>query len=398
MGKGLKKLIISCSLFFSCLLGTTVSQWCTIHSTFSLKLYTNNDNFEFLNVPLQISSELNMTLSLVQDELGSQFVEICSDRIIMAHQHDWTIEDCVKSLLSQINMNIHETCGDDEKNIVDTIKQKKDIKKSTGNNIIIHMSRTAGSSFNKYLIDNYLNICGNKGHFKLNEVIEVSQEHRDDLIYDDGSKPETSKWVSNSDLIKISDFNECDVIMNEEDWFYWNQFSTLDNVTISLPCRDPLEHLSSLCHFLNIDISDGPCSDIFNKCCSFINQFSINLLFYFRSSKIVLFDYKRFDLVPELLNLKRNMSSTIIKNEEKPHLNLQQISNNEHDHGRKPKSIREECRDEINELTEQISYYTICKDFGIKDKAVMYDVSQIWDYYETIANQDYSEYNSLFIF
>lgn len=50
--------------------------------------------------------------------------------------------------------------------------------------------------------------------------------------------------------MKRMGFEDCDWISQEDGWSFWKQFESWDQpIELHVPCRDPMDHLLSMCKF-----------------------------------------------------------------------------------------------------------------------------------------------------
>lgn len=117
----------------------------------------------------------------------------------------------------------------------------------TRNNVIyghVHMAKTGGSSINGMLALQYERVCGNKG-YSFN-------------AYQANNK--NTRGETNQKYMVDWGFEDCDYISVETGYSVWRNWGSFWipmteyfhslNMTMELhvPCRDPLEHLMSMCN------------------------------------------------------------------------------------------------------------------------------------------------------
>lgn len=135
----------------------------------------------------------------------------------------------------------------------------------------IHMAKTAGTELNGILASTFERICGHKGYsydyYQYNE--RVRRTGKIDVDNYSGGKdtlsgPSEGKgkyWTSynrgrvNPNTMREIGYENCDWISHEMKANYWQTFARdkkLWPMEFHVPCRDPLEHLMSMCNHLNI--------------------------------------------------------------------------------------------------------------------------------------------------
>mmetsp|Transcript_23330 Transcript_23330/g.64729 ORF Transcript_23330/g.64729 Transcript_23330/m.64729 type:complete len:323 (+) Transcript_23330:255-1223(+) len=114
----------------------------------------------------------------------------------------------------------------------------------------LHMTKTGGSNINGLLAAKYDNVCGNKGNsynaYKVNE-----KRMKKETDYRKGRQ-----GIPFSKYRKEVGFENCDYISIETKWDDWKkhivdalEFENRNmKLELHVPCRDPVDHLLSLCN------------------------------------------------------------------------------------------------------------------------------------------------------
>lgn len=161
----------------------------------------------------------------------------------------------------------------------------------------IHMAKTAGSNINGYLAANFERVCGNKGYsydsyqenirYKRNQEQSVRQH---DLV------SRYSSWNHRAEvpkeILEEIGFEDCDFVSNERNWDFWVNFfaNWKFPVELHLPCRDPVDHLMSICNHRGRTFDCNVQLDAaVDHCLSFMERFNSSLA---TSMNLKCFDYK----------------------------------------------------------------------------------------------------------
>lgn len=120
----------------------------------------------------------------------------------------------------------------------------------------VHIARTGGSFVNRMLSQKYQRVCGNKGYSlpeltdKVNEVKQArrarKRNHKNAMI------PKTKSKGLGQVMEEIG-FQDCDYMSHETGWKFWQMIrgkvKVGSPIELHVPCRDPVDHLMSLCNF-----------------------------------------------------------------------------------------------------------------------------------------------------
>lgn len=184
------------------------------------------------------------------------------------------------------------------------------------------------------LANKFSYVCGHKGY-----SYDFYQENERRRI--DGPKMDKKfdRLRVRADIMDEIGYEECDYISKEADWSWWNKTypgGRLHGVPVELhvPCREPIDHLMSMCHHNNItfgceDNSEDNLSGRISKCLMHITRFDNRLssdfnisCFQFENTFTTYFDYmsdllqeRRFQSVPYIgyfTNTKRNIANECI--------------------------------------------------------------------------------------
>lgn len=164
----------------------------------------------------------------------------------------------------------------------------------------VHMAKTGGTTLNGKMASRYERVCGHKGYsydaFNLNtRVKKFTAGGVMDLkdLKDSMSKvhPGYSRGRIHMDVMAEIGYHDCDWISHEYSspiwWGIWRGISghVVGNLSLELhvPCRDPVEHLMSMCNHRYLTFScekaDFPEKQIQNirECLMFQARYSENL-------------------------------------------------------------------------------------------------------------------------
>ena len=127
----------------------------------------------------------------------------------------------------------------------------------------VHVAKTGGTTLNGNLSMHFERVCGHKGYSYSAYQTNLRR-----------GKPR----IPPPEMQKIG-FEDCDWISQESGWSFWKQFKFWDRpMELHLPCRDPIDHLLSLCNYRGMQIN---CADnLFKeaqKCLAYMDRFSMNL-------------------------------------------------------------------------------------------------------------------------
>ena len=166
---------------------------------------------------------------------------------------------------------------------------------SNHSNIIyghVHMVKTAGTTINGLLASSYDNVCGNKGYsldyYEYNERVRNSTNHDVRKVALDSVSNQTNDPMTNRGRVPFAivqeiGFQNCDYISLEHSWEIWRQLrQSLPKqykLELHVPCRDPLDHLMSMCLYRNWDFdcrSTNLEAEI-EACVFGMNRFSLQL-------------------------------------------------------------------------------------------------------------------------
>ena len=121
----------------------------------------------------------------------------------------------------------------------------------------VHIARTGGSFVNRMLSQKYQRVCGNKGYslpeltHKVDEVKQAQRRarkrnHKNAMI------PKTKSKGLGQVMEEIG-FQDCDYMSHETGWEFWQMLrgkvKVGSPIELHVPCRDPVDHLMSLCNF-----------------------------------------------------------------------------------------------------------------------------------------------------
>ena len=144
----------------------------------------------------------------------------------------------------------------------------------------VHMAQTRGSDLNGALALNYERVCGHKGYsydaFQANERFWKNPASIDSVGH---SFPTHSRLRVPYEIMDEIGYEDCDFVSQERDWTWWKTFSSWNvSVELHLPCPDPMDHLLSTCHFLNVSFScEGDLAAEIEPCLVFSNRFHPSL-------------------------------------------------------------------------------------------------------------------------
>eukprot|EP00435_Cladocopium_sp_Y103_P066922 s132_g29.t1 len=144
----------------------------------------------------------------------------------------------------------------------------------------IHMAQTRGSDLNGALALNYERVCGHKGYsydaFQANDRFWKNPAGIDSV----GQRFATfSRLRVPYEVMDEIGYEDCDFVSQERDWPWWKKFASWNvSVELHLPCPDPIDHLLSTCHFLNISFRcEGDLAAEIESCLVFSTRFHPSL-------------------------------------------------------------------------------------------------------------------------
>jgi len=139
----------------------------------------------------------------------------------------------------------------------------------------VHMAKTGGTTVNGKLALNFERVCGHKGYsfnyYQINAAVDPKKNI------------EKQPHLKNGLTTSFSDYEDCDYISLEEKWKNWKPISTSFEphglpFELHLPCRDPVEHLLSLCNQQHKMFDcHQPIEQEILKCLKFTERFDMGL-------------------------------------------------------------------------------------------------------------------------
>jgi len=156
---------------------------------------------------------------------------------------------------------------------------------------LVHMARSGGSAINRIFALKYERVCGNKGYsynaYEINERKRLTPP----LNYTDiqittkimtRHVNKTGKKIK-EDAYKVG-FDDCDYIAMEQKAGMWQEhMGNLHRpLELHVPCRDPIDHLMSMCAFnhreFRCNVSNKELQKQVNACTNnFLGRFSIDM-------------------------------------------------------------------------------------------------------------------------
>lgn len=108
----------------------------------------------------------------------------------------------------------------------------------------VHIAKTGGTSLNGMLANRFERVCGNKGNSFNAYVTNKEEKHKTEI-----GQVAKSTDVRNSP--KLNGFEDCDYVSMETNWKFWLKDERFHSIPreLHVPCRDPIDHLLSQCHF-----------------------------------------------------------------------------------------------------------------------------------------------------
>jgi hypothetical protein len=145
----------------------------------------------------------------------------------------------------------------------------------------VHMAKTAGTSVNGELAVHFERVCGHKGYsydaFQANERTQNSEAE----IKDSFAKMRKgfSRQRVPYDFMDEIGYENCDWISQELSARFWNKFTSWPlPLELHLPCREPVDHLMSLCNFKNAPFDcEQDIPQQVRRCVGWMDRFSMQL-------------------------------------------------------------------------------------------------------------------------
>lgn len=181
----------------------------------------------------------------------------------------------------------------------------------------LHMAKTAGTEINGLLAAGYDHICGNKGYsldyYQYNERVRNSTDFDVRSIVTDDVSYRSQDATMNRGRIPFNimeeiGFEDCDWISLEKSWQIWPQLlQSLGRkwrLELHVPCRDPLEHLLSMCHYRGheFDCRGGDLEKEIESCIMAMDRFSLKLQSSGAKIQLKCFDSDDVDLYVEYMS------------------------------------------------------------------------------------------------
>lgn len=213
------------------------------------------------------------------------------------------------------------------------------------------MPRTAGSQLNQHMAARFERVCGHKG-YSYDSFNAISKPSSADSISRHNFGFSRIRVPTN--IMDEIGYEDCDWISSEIDGGFWHRFQSWPfPLELHVPCRDPVDHLLSICNLIGLgyDCGKGVDSQL-SKCLLHNSRFpSTNAGFNMRC-----FNYKKvdqyLDYMAQHLDTKRS-----------PH----GVASREH-----PRSTTKEClwddsraeeREEVRlKMIQKYSYYRFCSE------------------------------------
>jgi len=190
----------------------------------------------------------------------------------------WLCRIVVGVLLLQLFVNLsflQQTGRRDSANEEDSTRATKGSKETVishevgyvrPNNIFghVHMAKTAGTELNGLLASRYERVCGHKGYsfdyYQHNERIKAQNKTwtPTTILGDSVSekKGNFNRGRVPASLMKQRGYEDCDYVSHEVGYRFWKSFGTSDiPMELHVPCRDPIDHLLSMCNHNHIQFS-----------------------------------------------------------------------------------------------------------------------------------------------
>ncbi|CAB9509777.1 expressed unknown protein [Seminavis robusta] len=113
---------------------------------------------------------------------------------------------------------------------------------------LIHIPKVVGTEINGLLAAQYERVCGNKGY-----SFDAAQSNRhvgNTNLFLDKNNSDRNNVLPEEMLAR--GFEDCDYIALEEKPDFWTPlFQQLGPIELHVPCREPLQHLRSMCNYAN---------------------------------------------------------------------------------------------------------------------------------------------------
>ncbi len=160
----------------------------------------------------------------------------------------------------------------------------------------VHMTQTAGTDRNGLLAAQYDHVCGSRGYsldyYQYNERLRNSTSNDPSVTTDvtsifEASNDDTTNrgrvpWATMQDI----GFEDCDWISLEQPWHVWPDLLQILGskwkLELHVPCRDPLDHLLSMCHNQGheFDCHGGDLESEIEMCIMAMDRFSLEWEFH----------------------------------------------------------------------------------------------------------------------
>ena len=160
----------------------------------------------------------------------------------------------------------------------------------------VHMAKVAGTNLNGELSMHFERVCGNKGNsydafqhnLRVNSSGMTSVLGRTNFkdIYGHKSGGFNSRGSFGQDNLLEIGIENCDFIANEGGWPFWTAVAaTLGahqrRLELHVPCRDPVDHLMSMCNFhgneFDCSLRDSDLFKNIDRCLLFMSRFGDGL-------------------------------------------------------------------------------------------------------------------------
>ena len=167
----------------------------------------------------------------------------------------------------------------------------------------LHMMKTAGTEINGLLASRFERVCGHKGYsydaYQFNKREEIKGGHHTER---ENTGDLVNKQMRNFNRGRVPlhimheiGFEDCDYISLETGWDEWSKIQKAVGASIELhiPCREPIDHLMSMCSMLNRAFNcKGNMKLEIRKCMLELNRFNDVL------ARNVKLDLKCFNPIP----------------------------------------------------------------------------------------------------
>lgn len=227
----------------------------------------------------------------------------------------------------------------------------------------LHMAKTAGTSLNLLLAARYERVCGHKGYsydaFQENKRRQTKATGAGSTKKDIIEKvyPGFSRSRVPDQVMKEIGFENCDYVSHEIGWEFWPTFfqQWYRPLELHVPCRDPIEHLMSMCNYKKRKFRcDAPLTREIQSCLLQMSRFSLRLVHDYRNITTRCF---RSDAVNEyvlymesILQKKQLPARYVFKATNRPHIREEECIWRNH-------SIRHQVQ---RFLLSSFEYYKYC--------------------------------------